>query len=66
MWELCYTHAHKKQYLGNCTFLIHIVNGLFTLEICHLSLKDSLLFNALNSFNVNLGRFQFIYWTNIV
>ena len=46
------------------TFLIF---GLFTLEIFHLSLKHSLLFNKLNGFNVNVEEgFQTIYRTNIL
>ena len=39
MWKLPYTDAHLDD-LGNCTFFILIVLGLFTLKICHLSLKN--------------------------
>ena len=56
-------HFFIKEDLGALTSLVF---GLFTLEIFHLSLKDSLLFNKFNSFNVNMKRFQTIYLTNIV
>ena len=45
--------------------LIHIVFGLFTLKIYHLSLKRGLFFNKFNSFNVNIEHLT-IYRTNIL
>ena len=57
--------AHIKN-LVNCAFSIFIALGLFTLEICHLSLKHSLLFNMFNSFNVNIERFVTIHRTDIL
>ena len=63
MWKLCYTDAHIK---AESAFSILIVFGLFTLEICYLSLKHSVLFNTLNRFNVNIESLQTIYRTNIL
>ena len=46
--------------------LFLIVFRLFTLKVCHLSLKHSLLFNTFNNFNVNKQRLSTIYLTNIL
>ena len=42
----------------NSTLLILAVFELFTLEICHLSLKDSLPFNTFNCFIATIESFQ--------
>ena len=66
MWKLRYTDAHIK----TVSWKFYIFNpysfGLFTLDICHLSLKHSLLFNTFNSFNANIESFMTIYWTDIL
>ena len=68
MWKIV---LHRSPYRNSafswklCIFNPHIF-GLLMLEICHLSLKYSLLFNMFNSFNVNLEKFQTIYRTNIL
>ena len=46
--------------LDNCTFLIFIILGSFSLEICRISLKYSLLFNTSSSLNDNIESFQTI------
>ena len=67
MWKLHYTDAHINTVnLGNCEFFILMVCRLYTLEIFHLSLKHSLHFDRLNSFNVNKEISQAFYRTDIL
>ena len=54
--ELCLVACVNKIFVSLRKIQAHtfLIIGLFTLEIFHLSLKHSLLFNKLNGFNVNV------------
>ena len=56
MWSLYYIDIDHD----NCTFLIFLIVGLLSLEICRISLKYSLLFNTSSSLNDNIESFQTI------
>ena len=54
MWNLYYRDANIKTESCKLCIFNPILFELFTIEMCHLSLKHSLLFNKLNSFNVSI------------
>ena len=65
MWELRHTYVRIKTVSWKFSIFNPYDLEVIALEICHLSLKNSLLFSTF-SFNVNMESFQTIYQTDIL